>query len=207
MARKSQAPRKREQIAWALFDCLAENGHENITIKRIAARAGLPHGVIHYYFEKKDDIVNALVEALTALYQEKFQNFLESREEGGGGGDNLEKMLRYLFEAFVFDKRLNRVFYNLVQMGFERRGVSAPLRRLLDAYRGNIQDMLVQGGAGDQSGPLSMMVVAVIEGLALQWMIDPDAIDRQDVWDTAGKVREVIKSSLPAGPENNPAVT
>ena len=205
MARKSQAPQKQEQIAWALFDCLAENGHENITIKSIAARAGMPHGVIHYYFEKKDDIVNALVEALTLLYQEKFQSFLESGKEGSG--DNLEKMLHYLVEAFVFDRRLNRVFYNLVQMGFERRGVSAPLRRLLDAYRANIGDMFAQAGAGEQSGPLSMMVVAVIEGLALQWMIDPDAFDRQEVWDTAGRVREVIKSSLPAGPEDNQAVS
>lgn len=158
-----------------------------------------------YYFEKKDDIVNALGEALTALYQEKFQSFLDSREEGSG--DNIEKMLHYLVEAFVFDRRLNRVFYNLVQMGFERRGVSVPLRRLLDAYRGNIGDMLVQSGAGEQSGPLSMMVVGVIEGLALQWMIDPDALDRQEVWDTAGRVREVIKSSFSAGPEDNQAVT
>jgi len=205
MARKSQAPQKREQIAWALFDCLAENGHENITIKRIAARAGLPHGVIHYYFEKKDDIVNALVEALAALYQEKFQKFLESSKEGSG--DNIEKMFHYLVEAFVFDRRLNRVFYNLVQMGFERRDVSVPLRRLLDAYRGNIGDMLVQAGAGEQSGPLSMMVVAVIEGLALQWMIDPDELDRQEVWNAAGRVREVIKSSFSAGPEDNQAVT
>ena len=139
-----------------------------------------------------------MVEALTALYQEKFQNFLESREEGGS--DNLEKMLPYLVESFVFDKRLNRVFFNLVQMGFERRGVSAHLRRLLDAYRGNIQDMLAQAGAEDQSGPLSMMVVAVIEGLALQWMIEPDAIDRQDVWDTAGKVGETIKKQFSRRP-------
>ena len=204
MARKSQAPRKREQIAWALFDCLAENGHENISIKRIAARAGMPHGVIHYYFEKKEDIVNALVEALTALYQEKFQKFLESGKQGIGS--RLENMLHYLVEAFVFDRRLNRVFYNLVQMGFERQGVNAPLRRLLDAYRGNIRDMFVQAGAGDQSSPLAMMTVAVIEGLALQWMIDPDGFDRQEVWDTVDSVRDAIISSLPADSEDNHAV-
>lgn len=205
MARKSQAPQKREQIAWALFDCLAENGHENITIKRIAAKAGMPHGVIHYYFEKKDDIVNALMEALTTLYKEKFQSFLGSGKEGSG--DNIEKMLHYLVEAFVFDRRLNRVFYNLVQMGFERQGVSAPLRRLLDAYRENISGMFVQAGAGDQSGSLSIMAVAVIEGLALQWMIDHDAIDRQEVWDTVGRFRDAVKVSLPEGLENNHSVT
>lgn len=205
MARKSQALRKREQIAWALFDCLSENGHENITIKRIAAKAGLPHGVIHYYFEKKDDIVNHLVETLTALYLEKFQSFLDAREEGGN--DNVEKMLHYLVAAFVFDRPLNRVFYNLVQMGFERRGVSAPLRRLLDAYRGKIRDMFVQAGAGEQSSQLSMMVVAVIEGMALQWMIDPDGFDRQEVFGTVDRLREIIKSRLPADPEGKPAAT
>lgn len=178
MARKSQAGQKREQIVWALFDCLAENGNETISIKRIAAKAGMPHGVIHYYFEKKDDIVNALVEALTALYLEKFQTALASQADSE---DKITTMIRYLVTAFVFDRRLNRVFYNLVQMGFERQGVNAPLRRLLDAYRGNIQAIFEQAGAGEKSRSFSLMVVALIEGLALQWMIDPQAFDQQEV--------------------------
>ncbi len=75
------------------------------------------------------------------------------------------------------------------------------------AYRENISGMFVQAGAGDQSGSLSIMAVAVIEGLALQWMIDHDAIDRQEVWDTVGRFRDAVKVSLPEGLENNHSVT
>ncbi len=38
MGRKSIAHKRREQIIWALFECLAEKGHEKVTIKTIAAK-------------------------------------------------------------------------------------------------------------------------------------------------------------------------
>jgi len=44
MGRKSIAHKRREQILWALYECLAENGHEKVTIKVIAGQAKLAPG-------------------------------------------------------------------------------------------------------------------------------------------------------------------
>ena len=60
MGRKSQANEKKEIIVWALYDCLTRSGHETVTIKEIAKSADMPHGVIHYYFETKDEIIGVL---------------------------------------------------------------------------------------------------------------------------------------------------
>lgn len=180
MGRKSNAPQRREEIVWALFDCLADRGHEKVSVKDIAARAGLPHGVIHYYFKKKDDIVAALVEALIRTYLEILEELLES---AGTPDARLEKMLELLVEAFVFDRRLNRVFYNLVQMGFEREEVHSPLTRMLGAYRGTIENILRQAGAGEKSASIACLTVALIEGLALQWMVDSEALPDGELLD------------------------
>ncbi len=186
MGRKSNAAQRREEIVWALFDCLAASGHEKITIKQIAARAELPHGVIHYYFEKKDAIVAALVASLTGTYTALFEESLKSVADPK---ERLDRMLEYLVEAFVFDHKLNRVFYNLVQMGFERQDVNAPLRRMLEAYRGTMKNVFKAAGAGKNSAPLSFLLVALIEGLALQWMIDPEALKKD-------RVRQIVTQTI-----------
>jgi AcrR family transcriptional regulator len=46
MGRKSIASERRDQIIWALYDCLSEKGHEKVTIKVIAGQAKLAPGVI-----------------------------------------------------------------------------------------------------------------------------------------------------------------
>jgi AcrR family transcriptional regulator len=186
VGRKSNATKRREEIIWALFDCLVTSGHEKITIKQIAARASLPHGVIHYYFEKKDDIVTALVTSLTGTYKALFEEAVKSVADPT---ERLTRMLDYLVEAFVFDRNLNRVFYNLVQMGFERRDVNGPLRRMLEAYRGTMKIVFKSAGAGKESALLSFLLVALIEGLALQWMIDPDALKKD-------RVRKIVKQTI-----------
>ncbi|MEW5733357.1 MAG: TetR/AcrR family transcriptional regulator [Thermodesulfobacteriota bacterium] len=186
MGRKSNAAQRREEIVWALYNCLAEGGHEKVTVKDIAARAKLPHGVIHYYFEKKDDIVAALVESLIRTYLAWLGELLESAPTPES---RLDQLLELLVNAFVFDRRLNRVFYNLVQMGFERRGVQAPLRRMLEAYRNTIEGVLREAGAGERSGPLACLLTALIEGLALQWMIDPDALPND-------RLLEMVRQSI-----------
>ena len=84
MSRKSVAPKRREQIVEALFQCLADNGHETVTVKDIAERANLHYGVIHYYFKSKDDIVSAMADSIIARYEklllERIRSIPSARE-------------------------------------------------------------------------------------------------------------------------------
>lgn len=192
MGRRSNADQRREEIIRALFECLADGGHEKVTIKQIATRAALPHGVIHYYFEKKDDIVAALVTSITQTYTRLLEETLDSLTDPA---ERLDRVLDLLVDVFVFDRRINRVFYNLVQMGFERQGVNTPLQRMLTAYREALAALLREAGAGHKSTPLACQLVAVIEGLALQWMIDPDVLDKDHV-------RQIVKKTVQQQPRH-----
>lgn len=54
----------RERILQAAEELFAEHGFDATPTSRIAERAGVPKGLVHYYFRRKPDILTALVERL-----------------------------------------------------------------------------------------------------------------------------------------------
>ncbi|HET9142668.1 helix-turn-helix domain-containing protein [Actinophytocola sp.] len=54
----------RERILIAAEELFAETGFDATPTSRIATRAGVPKGLVHYYFPRKQDLLTALVERL-----------------------------------------------------------------------------------------------------------------------------------------------
>jgi AcrR family transcriptional regulator len=178
MGRKSNAPQRREQIIWALYDCLVEKGSEKVTIKEIAARAGLPPGVIHYYFTSKDDIVLKLAEAVV----DKYSTMLDERlAEAVSIEQRIESAIDFLVDILIFNPPLNRVFYNLIHMTFERKALGNVVKKMFQDYRERLARVFNEAGAGRESKVLGAALVAITEGFSLQLMIDPRAFKRADV--------------------------
>jgi AcrR family transcriptional regulator len=176
MGRKSNAAAKRREIVNALFECLATKGHEKVTIKEIAFQAGVAPGVIHYYFKSKNDIVAGLMEQLS----EKYHTIFSERLAQVVGQDNYKAAFAdFLCDEFIFNRSVNRVFYNLVQMGFESDVVQKPLQIMMETYRNQAE--IYCSGLGSLPSNAGFLAVALIEGLALQWMIDPNNEHREDI--------------------------
>lgn len=57
-------PSARERILAAAEELFAEYGFDATPTSRIAERAGVPKGLVHYYFQRKSDLLTALVERL-----------------------------------------------------------------------------------------------------------------------------------------------
>ena len=51
------APERRAAIVRATVRCLARDGYAGLTMKRVAAEAGLSPGILHYYFRDKRAIL------------------------------------------------------------------------------------------------------------------------------------------------------
>ena len=64
MARKPapEGADRRQLILEAALDIFAEQGFEGATTKEIAARAGVTHGLIYFYFPSKEDLFQAAFE-------------------------------------------------------------------------------------------------------------------------------------------------
>jgi len=59
-----EEPAARERILAAAEELFAEAGFDATPTSRIAERAGVPKGLVHYYFRRKPDLLSALVERL-----------------------------------------------------------------------------------------------------------------------------------------------
>jgi AcrR family transcriptional regulator len=178
MGRKSNAPQRREQIVWALYDCLVEKGHEKVSVKEIAARAGLPSGVIHYYFSSKDDIVSNLAEAIV----DKYSTMLDERLTAAASTEQrIESVIDFVVDILIFNRPLNHVFYNLIQMTFERKALGKVVKKMFKDYRKRLADIFKEAGVGRESKMLGAALVAVTEGFSAQLMVDPRAFKKADV--------------------------
>jgi len=62
--KKGEDPSARERILSAAEELFAESGFDATPTSRIATRAGVPTGLVHYYFQRKPDLLSALVERL-----------------------------------------------------------------------------------------------------------------------------------------------
>jgi AcrR family transcriptional regulator len=178
MGRKSSAPQRREQIVWALYDCLAERGQEKVTIKNIAAQAGLPSGVIHYYFKSKDDIIAGLAEAIV----EKYSRMIEEQTAAQFSIDEkVATAIDFIVDELIFNRPLNLVFYNLVQMTFERKKLQSVVRILMQEYRRRLARVFEAAGVGKADTGRGATLVAITEGFSLQCLVDPKAFKRDEV--------------------------
>jgi len=55
---------RRRQLIEATIAALHEDGMADATVSRISARAGVSAGIVHHYFENKDDLLEAALRAL-----------------------------------------------------------------------------------------------------------------------------------------------
>ena len=174
MGRKSIASERRDQIIWALYDCLSEKGHEKVTIKVIAGQAKLAPGVIHYYFQSKDEIISSLAEAII----EQYSKTLDSRvAEAESTEQQIENTIDFIVDL-IFNRSLARVFYNLIQMTFERKFLENVMKKMFNDYRQQCANIFKEAGVGQESSLLGGALVAIIEGFTVQLMADPKAFKK-----------------------------
>ena len=178
MGRKSNAPQRRDQITWALFDCLASKGHEKVTIKEIATQANLPSGVIHYYFKSKDEIISTLAQAIVEKYTQKLETRLSEKNTTA---KRIQSAVDFIVDELIFDAALNRVFYNLIQMAFERIELRDVMKQMFQEYRERLARFLTEVDVVSHDESLGAAIVAMAEGFSLQIMVQPDAITRSEV--------------------------
>ena len=178
MGRKKNTDQRRSEIIWALYDCLADQGHEKVSIKAIAARAGLPYGVIHYHFTSKEEIIVSLGQAVSERYRNRLMSLLA---QARSDRQEISMALDFIVEELIFDRPLNRVFFNLIQMGFECKALHGAISKMFSVYRQQMAMVLEDAGLGEGRRQVAAALVAMAEGFSLQWMIDPAAITKKEV--------------------------
>ena len=117
MGRPSLAEQRRVEICRALQSCVIRNGsYEMTSVKDIAQEAGMAAGMLHHYFESKDDILLVTAEMVLLELQNHLSDLLRIKDAA-----EREKML----EELLGDNEQNRFYIMLQAKQEEMRDILA----------------------------------------------------------------------------------
>lgn len=86
----------REAILTAALHVLVNEGYAAMTMRRVAKECGLKFGNLTYYYRSHEDMVNALLEAVVAGYEVRFEEILQ--DEDTDPAERLERYCRFVLE-------------------------------------------------------------------------------------------------------------
>ena len=182
MTRKIDSEDKKVRILQALDQCLQHKPFDQTSIKDIAQAAGVNHGLLHYYFKSKDDILIHYIDYVLHLYRSMFNDWIEARraKEPGAGG-TLEDFFKFMNEKVTLNKTLSTVFIEIWEIALYNGKVRLKLQRAYREWIGALEDMLTSfTDDATVSRRIAIATVAFLEGMALfSVVLDEDPMDFQ----------------------------
>lgn len=95
MPRVSKDPQERkDEILNAAMELFASKGYEQTSVSDIVKKIGVAQGTFYYYFQSKEEVVNAACERTLASRLESVKNLVESSQWNA-----LEKLTRMFTDA------------------------------------------------------------------------------------------------------------
>ncbi|MCG8567685.1 MAG: TetR/AcrR family transcriptional regulator [Desulfobacterales bacterium] len=179
MGRPSLVAQRREELLEAFYQCVLEYGFSGASMRKVAARAGRQTSAIHHYFTNRDEMIRELVQTYTRdlidIFQEQIQMIRDPQARLAMG-------LEYIFSPDMINARTNGFFLECCAQARTHVAVRESLAHLFQQFRGVIVDQISQSPSLDHLSPkerevTAAMVVALHEGMELQWFVDPSAVD------------------------------
>jgi AcrR family transcriptional regulator len=129
MPREAKRPEneagRRERILDAARKLIAEHGFEATSTKVIAAEAGVPSGLVFYYFETKDALIDAIIDEAPAVVENAI---------AGARKRSLEAVLRVYYDDLLETRYLTQIVVAAIASSHpSAQKVLRRLRRALSA--------------------------------------------------------------------------
>ncbi|WP_086706413.1 TetR/AcrR family transcriptional regulator [Streptomyces antimycoticus] len=172
---------RRAQLVEAAARVIAEQGVAAATTRRIASEAGVPPGLVHYWFSGKDELLTEVVGSLLReVEQSASADSSVTRAETPE--DILAEHFRRAFDNVVrADERGRQIaIYELTTWALRSDDHADLARQQYAAYRDTANRLtrsVIDQMPGDFSGDLdtlAQLVSALFDGVTLAWLADPE---------------------------------
>ncbi|MGW2405401.1 TetR/AcrR family transcriptional regulator [Streptomyces sp. NPDC001739] len=172
--REAQRAERREAILEAAVELIAERGYRRTSLAAVAERAGLTQQGLLHHFPTKELLLVGVLEA-----RDRWDLASSAAASGTWRTDSLAQLVDYnatrpgivqtytvLSADSVTEEHPARAFFES-RFRTVRAAMSA-------ALRAEFGDRLPGGLTPERAAPL---LVAVMDGLQLQWLLDPEKVD------------------------------
>lgn len=195
MSKADVAAERKDQIVRATVECITKHGYHNFSMQDVARTAGVSKGIIHYYFLNKDDLMMSVLGKVAGDIERVILSDMESSE------DPQRKIEIYI--EVVFDVvRSTREYYQ-VNMDFwtqinQKDEVREVISKHYEKFRETASTVIREGisqGKFKKVEPVafSSFMIAVIDGLSLQFLFDPEGFEYEE---NTKQATEIILNAL-----------
>ena len=173
-ARKRPDDRRRELIE-AAIRCLGTGGLGAFTVERICKEATVSRGLLNHYFKSKDDLLVAVYEAMTDHLAEPSEEAIRAAPEA-----HIAEIIAKSFDPVSLDSGALKAWLTLWGEIATNPALLALHRSRYRSYRGGLSlafSVLAEArGRAAVPEDLAVQLIALIDGLWLEWGIDPSAV-------------------------------
>ena len=195
MPRKKNPEDKKNQILNALHQCLQEKPFDKTSIKDIARMAGINHGLLHYYFKNKEEMLIQYIEYVIDYNKSLFTDWLTDKQSQAIGEKELiEDFFEFMNSRITLDKKLSKVFIEIWKIAAYNPEIKVILQQAYQEWIDTLAEMLntlIKNPAVAKQ--ISTATVAFLEGMALfSIILTPDTFDFNQV--LTGFQKKIIES-------------
>jgi len=162
------------EIIRATIRCLARSGFSQLTMKRLAAEAGMSQGILHYYFKDKRAILAAAAGHVMDDLDLRAKSESANRRDASS---RLRAMIKACLAIATADREFWTVFVALWGESLHDPALASINKAAYQRARKAIGGIIEQGVRDGDFKPAnivdtSAMVLALIDGMSLQLTFD-----------------------------------
>jgi AcrR family transcriptional regulator len=168
---------RREQLVEAAIAVASRDGIDAATVRAVAAEAGVSLGVVHYCFQDKDELLEAMAHEITR--QNLSQSLLEMPIHGEPG-DLIERALDLLWSGISATRGAQLLSYELTTYSMRHPEVrQVSVNQYVVSHQAARQFLVALSTSANLEwtlpiGLLSRIVVMMTDGVVLAWLADGD---------------------------------
>lgn len=183
---------RRTQLIDAAIRIALRDGLDNTTVRRIATEAGVSLGTVHYCFDNKRALLEAVVET---LLQREVDVAEFDLPDGATPVDAIKQAFRYYWTLSGAQTERQRLVYELVAYLVRQEAPGPQLAQRIfankyEVVRGFLELFQKKGEAelGLPADVIARMTVAMTDGVALAWLADGDDEKALEVLDSFAEI-------------------
>ncbi len=167
----------KEQILRGAVDALIETGLAAVTTRKIAEKAGVNLATLHYYFESKDALLIGALELIIAQMSQALSADLPQQLDIK---TCIANVINNSWRLILLTRDIQILQYELTLYTMRNKEAQSLAKFQYDSYCKVYEDAFRHGlGNTDEHdlialSDLARFVVAGMDGLILQYLVDPD---------------------------------
>jgi AcrR family transcriptional regulator len=169
---------RKNQILDAAMAVFARLGFHSARMDDIVREAGLSKGALYWYFKGKDAVITALLERVFARSRDELRALQESE---GPVHERLLRLTQHVAAELRRMAHLQPIALEFYAVAARQHVVRQFLKQYFKGYREALAALIRQGiDRGEfrdvDAEAIAVTIIALYEGLALLWAVDPEAV-------------------------------